>query len=499
MGDFETKDEDLAGRIGLLETKTGKLETPAFFPVINPSRNDITVEEIKNLGFKNFITNAFILKKNNLIPDKIHQIYGKDSIIMLDSGAYQILEYGEIEISNREIVTYEASIEPDIGVFLDVPTGDIDDWDEAKRTVDLTIARGKEVLDIVKENQNVIWVHPIQGGSFLDLVEHSARQADANSEFSMLALGSPTVLMERYKYATLTKAIYAAKRNVSRGKVFHLFGGGVPHLIPFAVALGVDSFDSASYAIFARDGRYLTRERTYRLDDLDYFPCSCPVCSRYDPKELMEMEDKQRTKLLALHNLWKIKEEINYVKQAIKEGRLFEYIQQKAYSHPALYSAFREIIKMSEYLEKYDPRVKGEIKGIMLFDHNSAARPELLRHSNYISKLRTKKQKALVICADKLSSPFISDPKVKSIRAKNEKDYDIYVALPFYGIVPVMPSESFPMAQFEMPESIDEETINNTIAFIKKFIETKNYKEVKFQECEKSILSHVMSIYSGFG
>ncbi|MCG3107888.1 tRNA-guanine(15) transglycosylase [Metallosphaera sp. J1] len=493
IGDFEVKDEDLAGRIAVLETKHGKLETPAFFPVINPLKQEISLEELRSIGFNNFITNSFILKKNGVIPNTIHEKFGDNFVIMTDSGAYQILEYGEIEQTNRDIVSYEAKIRPDIAVFLDIPTGNADDREEAKLSVETTLERGKEVIDIVDQNQDIIWVHPIQGGPFLDLVEYSAKEASRRASYKMLALGSPTVFLEKYKYDTLMDLIYTAKSNVSRGIPFHLFGGGVPHIIPFAVALGVDSFDSASYAIFARDNRYLTGERTYRLEDLEYFPCSCPVCSRYDPSELLEMKSEDRYKLLAIHNLWKIKEEMNRVKQAIKEGRLFEYIHQKAYSHPALYSAFKSMLKYSSYLEKYDPRVKGNVKGVLLFDANSMKRPELLRHSEFMEELSPKKAKALIICGDRLNSPFISDPKVKSIQGKN-KDYDLFVALPFYGLVPVMASEAFPLSQFEIPDTLDEITISETVSKIKEILRNKNYAEIKFMECEKSALSHVMSI-----
>jgi archaeosine tRNA-ribosyltransferase (EC 2.4.2.-) len=30
IGDFEIKEEDLAGRIGIIETRHGKIETPVF-------------------------------------------------------------------------------------------------------------------------------------------------------------------------------------------------------------------------------------------------------------------------------------------------------------------------------------------------------------------------------------------------------------------------------------------------------------------------------------
>jgi 7-cyano-7-deazaguanine tRNA-ribosyltransferase len=495
IGDFEIKDEDLAGRIGIFETKHSKLETPAFFPVVNPLKSEITIDDIKQLKFKQFITNSYILYKNNIVKNDVHDDLQFDQTIMTDSGAYQILQYGNINISNSEIVNYQAKIKPDIAVFLDIPTGDIDNFEDAKRTVEDTIYRGKEALQTIKDTPEIIWVHPIQGGKFLDLLSYSAKAAN-NTPYRFLALGSPTVIMKEYDYVTLVDMIFTVRANISRGKPLHLFGGGLPQIIPFAVALGVDSFDSASYIIYARDNRYITRTRTYKLDELDYFPCSCPVCSRYSPRELMEMDKDNRVRLLALHNLYKILEEINETKLAIKENRLFEYLQEKSYSHPAVYAAFRRLLKYADYLEKYDPRVKGEIKGIFYFDETSFYRPEIIRHHKFLESLQKHNTDAIIICGDDLKVPVINDSRVRKVLLRHYSDSDIYVALPFYGLLPVMISESFPLAQFEMPSELSDEVISKTTTQISQFIKSKKYNNIYFINCEKSKLSHIMSIKS---
>ena len=47
---FEIKYSDLAGRIGILHTNHGKIETPSFVPVIHPVRQSIPAEKIKKIG-----------------------------------------------------------------------------------------------------------------------------------------------------------------------------------------------------------------------------------------------------------------------------------------------------------------------------------------------------------------------------------------------------------------------------------------------------------------
>ena len=52
----------MLGRIGIFETKRGKLETPALFPVVNPLAQEISPRVMfERLGCKSLITNAYLI------------------------------------------------------------------------------------------------------------------------------------------------------------------------------------------------------------------------------------------------------------------------------------------------------------------------------------------------------------------------------------------------------------------------------------------------------
>src|SRR4029078_6536499 len=119
--------------------------------------------------------------------------------------------------------------------------------------------------------------------------------------------------------------IVSAKCSVPT-KPFHLFGAGHPITIPLVVALGCDTFDSASYILYAKEDRYMHANATFRLQDLSYFPCSCSVCSRFKTQELLQVDKEQRIVELGKHNLHVIGAEVSAVKQAIIDGRLWEYV-----------------------------------------------------------------------------------------------------------------------------------------------------------------------------
>src|SRR3972149_1815680 len=124
---FEVKEKDLLARIGKLKTKSGTVETPLLFPVINPSIQPVTPKRLKEeFGFEALITNAYILRKRyqtQPIEKGLHKFLGFDGAVMTDSGAYQILVYGGVEVNQAEIVKYQESIGSDIATILDIPTG----------------------------------------------------------------------------------------------------------------------------------------------------------------------------------------------------------------------------------------------------------------------------------------------------------------------------------------------------------------------------------------
>ena len=122
----------------------------------------------------------------------------------------------------------------------------------------------------------------------------------------MLALGSPVEFMESYEYKLLAEMIIAAKKNIPTSIPLHLFGAGHPLTIPLAVALGCDTFDSASYMLYAKHDRVITEDGTRRLEELEYFPFDCEVSSRYKPKELLAMKKDERIDQIALFNLYSI-------------------------------------------------------------------------------------------------------------------------------------------------------------------------------------------------
>ena len=90
-------------------------------------------------------------------------------------------------------------------------------------------------------------------------------------------------------------------------------------LFPMCIALGADLFDSAAYALFAKDGRLLSEEGTYRIESMVEWPTQSSHISTYTPAQVRAMRKPERTSLLARHNLEVTQRELARCREAVRE------------------------------------------------------------------------------------------------------------------------------------------------------------------------------------
>lgn len=373
---FEVKETDLLGRIGTLSVGRKEVETPYMFPVIHPVNQLIPTAELSSMGYRGLMTNSYIIRsrrKEEALEKGIHALLGFDGLFMTDSGGYQVLEYGDLDVGYRDVASFQADIGSELAVTLDRPTGYPQTRRVAEETVDYSFRNAKATLEEYASRETA-WVGPIQGGLYGDLVRRSAKSL-VGAGFPILALGSPVQVMENYMFADLVDMIMSARRAIPYAVPLHLFGAGHPFTMPLAVALGCDTFDSASYFLFARSGRYMTRSGILTLDSMKHLPCSCPACAATSVTELMEMGHQERTRALSLHNLFVLKEEIEGCKEALSEGRLWDLVEERSMAHPRLRDAFARMAKYSKDLEFGTPAVKD--RGLFVRSPLDLSRPEL--------------------------------------------------------------------------------------------------------------------------
>lgn len=387
---FELRDRDAAGRIGVLTIGKRKVETPALFTVVNPNKLIIHPRELKkDFKLDLIITNSYIIWKNEELRKKalevgLHKMLDFDGMIMTDSGAFQLYAYGSVEVDNPTIIDFQQKIKSDLGVILDIPR--YGDKSKVESALKITLERAEEWARIRESSEGIRkmgWAGPIQGAEFPDLLEKSLRSM-AGLPFDVYALGTCVPYLEGYEFGKIIQNIIACKKFLPLNKPIHTFGAGLPQFFSLAVAAGSDLFDSAAYVLYAENNRYMTIEGTKRLEELEYLPCSCPVCSKHSAHELKKMEKNERTGLLARHNLWVSVKEIDTIKQAIREGRLFELVEQRCRSHPKLLEALNVLYDNSKFLEKFDPVSKRS--AFFYLGEESLRRPAVIRYQERLMK-----------------------------------------------------------------------------------------------------------------
>ncbi|MDD1674025.1 MAG: tRNA guanosine(15) transglycosylase TgtA, partial [Methanomicrobiales archaeon] len=270
---------------------------------------------------------------------------------------------------------------------------------------------------------------PVQGGRFEDLRIRAGREV-GELGFRFCPIGAVVPLMEGYRYRDLVEVVLAAKQGLPSSACVHLFGAGHPAMFSLAVAMGCDLFDSAAYALYAKEGRYLSSHGSYLLKELTDLPCPCPVCQRHTPAELFS--STERLRLLALHNLYVTVAEIRRVRQAITDGSLWELVDDRCRGHPRLLSGFRELIGHSASLEAHDRVSK---RRFFYRGAESAQRTEVVRYRGLLHRL------------------VLQDPVLVSFPGRPLPGFGtiLYFRPPF-GPYPPELKETFPIGQCELPD-----------------------------------------------
>lgn len=473
---FEIKAKDNRGRVGVLKTKHGNVKTPALMPVIHPRKQAI---DVKKYGADIVITNAYLIYKDEdlkqeAIDKGLHELINFDGPIMTDSGSFQLSVYGDVDITNKEVIEFQELIKTDIGTSLDIPTAPFVTREKAEEDLEITLQRAREAIEYRNsQNMEMKLNSVVQGSTFPDLRRYCADEL-TKLDADLYPIGAVVPLMESYHYKDLVDVVMNSVAHLPDNKPRHLMGAGHPMIFALAAAMGCDLFDSAAYILYAEDDRLLSTRGTYKLENLQEMPCSCEVCTKYTPDDLRAMDKKERRDLIAIHNLHVSFAELRLVRQAIYEGSLMELVEERCRVHPQLLNAYRQLANYMDDMEKYDPRSK---KSAFFFTGpESLYRSEVKRHMNKLREMPKKRDLVILPPSRKPYSKFISGKLGEFYIYGSERELDLedtdfmVLDIPF-GLVPLDIDEVYPLSQNESPKIKDVDSIEFIEDFISEFVE----------------------------
>ena len=375
------KSKNSRARRGIIETKHGVIETPAFIPVgTQATVKGMTVDQLKSIGYQSLLCNTYhlYLRPGDKIIKKmggLHKFINWDRPIFTDSGGFQVfslgygLEHGVGKVASMfpeekggvlhgetkyfskkekltritengvefrshldgslHFLTPEKSIEiqrnlgADLIFAFDECTSPLHDYAYTKKSLARTHRWAKRSLAAFQGGDQALY-GIIQGGAFRDLREEAANFI-SNMDFDGIGIGGALGNTKKEMYKILGWIAPLLPENKPR----HLLGIGAPDDIIQAVKLGVDTFDCVAPTRMGRNGGailakgYLDLKSGRHLKDKNPIDkkCGCYTCQNYTRAYLAHLfraHEMLGPILATIHNLWFMENLMKIIRKSIK-------------------------------------------------------------------------------------------------------------------------------------------------------------------------------------
>lgn len=324
-----------SARIGKIITAHGEINTPAFMPVgTQATVKAMMPESVAATGAEIILGNTYHLM---LRPgaERIHKLGGLHKFmnwhnpILTDSGGFQVMSLAELRKVEENGVTFrshidgelvtltpERSIEiqhllgSDITMIFDECTAYPATYEEAKKSMELSLRWAERSKKAFKERQGYALFGIVQGGIYKDLRTASAK-ALIDIGFDGYAIGGLAVGEgQELMLEMLDHTVPLLPENKPR----YLMGVGKPDDIIEAVKRGIDMFDCVLPTRSGRNGQAFTSKGAINIRNALYAEsegpldssCSCPTCKDYTAAyihHLVKSNEILGSMLMTWHNL----------------------------------------------------------------------------------------------------------------------------------------------------------------------------------------------------
>ncbi|WP_458205897.1 archaeosine synthase subunit alpha [Haladaptatus sp. NG-SE-30] len=197
--------------------------------------------------------------------------------------------------------------------------------------------------------------------------------------------------------AGFREAIIDTREAIPSDSALLLSGVATPRNVATLVYAGVDLVDADRAVVKGTQGKYLTTEGEYHLDELRELPCSCPACQRTVAEFTREH--------CVEHNVAALRAELGVVRQRIRNGRLRDYVEGQARHDQWLTAAFREFDQEWNYLERRTPVIRNA--ELSAATEDSLRRVEIQRFADRVTtRYRNRFQNPLVLVPCSAKKPY---------------------------------------------------------------------------------------------
>ncbi len=341
-------------RAGLLHTRRGTVQTPAFMAVGTHAHvRNLSIDDVRETGAPIMLGNTYHLMLRPGVEvfrqfGGIHRFMDWNRPVLTDSGGFQIFSLpGDRELTekgahfrsywdnSRQLLSPERSIETqqaigsDIMMVLDVCIDSTTDEAGTRGAMERTHRWALRSLAARNQGdltQSLFAI--VQGGVHPKLRKESAAFLTAHA-FDGYAIGGLAVGETKEERETMTEL---ATSLLPVDKARYLMGVGTPIDLIEAVRRGVDMFDciiptkmaQQAYA-YTFSGIVRITRQVYRLSEEPLDPeCDCSVCRRFSRAylhHLMKGKHQLGSRMIGLHNLRHYQLLMGRMREAIIDGR----------------------------------------------------------------------------------------------------------------------------------------------------------------------------------
>ena len=352
-------DKNSGARYGILHTPHGDVEVPMFMPVGTLATvKTLSPEEVKEMGAGVILANTYHLSTRpgaDIVQKAggLHKFMNYDGPILTDSGGFQVFSLADNRKIDEDGVHFKNHLNgdklffsPEIAIDIQEKLGAdiIMSFDEcipypasyeyAKRSTERTLRwalRGKEAHK--REDQALFGI--VQGGDYEDLRKMCAEEL-VKMDFPGYSIGGTSIGEPKEKCFEMIE--YAVKY-LPDDKPRYLMGVGSLDYLLGGIARGVDMFDCVLPTRIARHGTLMTSHGRVNIKNEkykeDFTPlddnCDCYCCKNYTKAYLRHLYVCDETfgkRLLSIHNVRFLIKVMEGARQAIKEDRFLEYMNE---------------------------------------------------------------------------------------------------------------------------------------------------------------------------
>ena len=235
-------------------------------------------------------------------------------------------------------------------------------------------------------------------------------------------------------------AVVSVREAIPGDTALFLSGVATPRNVATLAYAGVDVFDATRAIVKGTQGKYLTTENEYFLEDLEELPCSCPACRV--PRESFDRED------CVEHNENALAAELAVVRRRIRDGRLRDYGEGQARHGAWLTAAMRELDDQWHYLEERTPILRDA--ELLAATEDALRRVEIQRFADRVTtRYRNRFDNPLVLVPCSARKPYSESKSHEAFhRAIQWRAHLVSMTSPI-GVVPQELETTYPAQHYD--------------------------------------------------